>query len=221
MTLLLNVPFNEKDAAKELGAKWNPDIKKWSVWDRREYQKFVKWFNNDGDTNIVICDHIYIIEASRKCFKCRKKTKVIGFGIEKYLILDLADIYDEDEIEVEYTAEYYYKEINIASQISHFPKEILDFIQSNYNYKMTYSKFTGTSYLANCCEHCDTLQGDHYLFSEVDSPFFIDSRQKARDLKLYKFDLNYDIAVNGTVGWGSNDFLIKKYGKIKETGLKF
>ncbi|MCM3390596.1 DUF5710 domain-containing protein [Ureibacillus chungkukjangi] len=220
MTLLLNVPFNEKDEAKKKGAKWNPDFKKWSVWNRKDYQKFAKWFNNDDDTNIIICDHIYIIDAYRKCFKCGKKTKVIGFGIEKYLLLYSADLHDLDESEVEYIAEYYNKEINIASQISNLPKEIVDYIQNNYNYKMTYSKFTGTSYLANCCEHCDIIQGDHFLFSEVDSPFFMDSIQKARNLKLYKFDLNYDIAVSGNVSWGSNDYLIKKYGEIIETGLK-
>lgn len=29
MTAILNVPYKDKDKAKELGAKWNPDLKKW------------------------------------------------------------------------------------------------------------------------------------------------------------------------------------------------
>ena len=27
--IYLNVPYSEKDQAKELGARWDPDIKKW------------------------------------------------------------------------------------------------------------------------------------------------------------------------------------------------
>lgn len=29
--LLLNVPYEEKDEAKSLGAKWNPELKKWYI----------------------------------------------------------------------------------------------------------------------------------------------------------------------------------------------
>ena len=32
MSLFLNVPYNEKDEAKSLGALWNPQRKKWYVY---------------------------------------------------------------------------------------------------------------------------------------------------------------------------------------------
>ena len=38
--LLLNVPYEEKDEAKALGARWRPDHKKWSVLSGRDYYKF-------------------------------------------------------------------------------------------------------------------------------------------------------------------------------------
>ena len=38
--LILNVPFNEKDEVKKLGARWNPDIKKWYIHKREDYYKF-------------------------------------------------------------------------------------------------------------------------------------------------------------------------------------
>ena len=41
--LILNVPFNEKDEVKKLGARWNPDIKKWYIHKREDYYKFAKW----------------------------------------------------------------------------------------------------------------------------------------------------------------------------------
>ena len=37
MSLILNVPYKEKDEAKALGAKWNPQLKKWYVEKRMDY----------------------------------------------------------------------------------------------------------------------------------------------------------------------------------------
>ena len=43
MSLIIEVPFAEKDEAKSLGAKWNPKLKKWYVEERQNYYKFEKW----------------------------------------------------------------------------------------------------------------------------------------------------------------------------------
>ena len=39
----LNVPFSQKDAAKELGAKWDAAQKKWYVLDDKELSLFSQW----------------------------------------------------------------------------------------------------------------------------------------------------------------------------------
>lgn len=42
--LILNCPFNEKDEVKKLGARWNADMKKWTIIDSVENrEKFAKW----------------------------------------------------------------------------------------------------------------------------------------------------------------------------------
>lgn len=220
MTLILNVPFSQKDEVKGMGARWNPNIKKWYVENREEYLKFAKWFSKSDDVNLIVCDHVFIIEASHECFKCGKKTKVIGVGIENYVTLDFSDCFgDTDTIESGLITEYYSTEINIISQIDPLPTKLLEFVQGKYNYKMRYSKFAGTTYLANCCDYCDTLQGDYYLFSEVDSPFFLDSIEKVSELKLYKIDLQYDIPVSANLSWSSTDHLIKKHGQMYAVDL--
>ena len=56
--LYLNVPYEDKDKAKSLGAKWDNKLKKWYVYDRRDYYKFQKW--TDGD--YVVTNNIFIIE---------------------------------------------------------------------------------------------------------------------------------------------------------------
>ena len=40
--LLLNVPYEEKDEAKSLGAKWNPELKKWYIQNTEACGKFIK-----------------------------------------------------------------------------------------------------------------------------------------------------------------------------------
>lgn len=55
------------------------------------------------------------------------------------------------------------------------------------------------------------MQGDFCLFGEVDSPFFIDSEERAR--KLYKVPLKNDIIVEADIGWGSADWMIEAFAQ--------
>ena len=42
--VVLDVPYAEKNRAKELGAWWDPDIRKWFVPAGRDPQPFARWF---------------------------------------------------------------------------------------------------------------------------------------------------------------------------------
>lgn len=83
--LPLNVPYEEKDEAKRIGARWSPRLKKWYVQDKRDYHKFAKWILTQGF--IVACDAIYVIEGKQNCFRCGKETRVIGFALENFFVL--------------------------------------------------------------------------------------------------------------------------------------
>lgn len=213
MALLLNVPYAEKEEAKKLGARWNLELKKWYVQNREDYPKFKKWILKDKSEAAILCDYIYIIEGIHNCFKCGNENRVIGFGLENYY-----EFGDYEDIKNGF--EYYSGEIHIASHINSMPNKILKYVQENYNYKLRYSKTVESSYYANCCQNCDVLQGDFFLFSEVDSPFWIEDEEAAKKLKLYRIPLKYDILVDDVeVGFGSNDYLIKEYGKIIDIEL--
>jgi len=203
--LILNVPYNEKDDAKSLGARWNPTVKKWYVKNKKDYYKFIRWIEPYG--NMVIIDELYLIEGVKKCFRCGKDTRVIGFGIDKHLSIDgLLEIennnYDGNEIkEILYDKmlEINQDDIHIVGPIDPIPEPLMEYIQNKYNYKLRYSKTTHISSICNCCDNCDVLQGDFFLFSEVDSPFFIHSQEDVKKLKIYKIKLEQDLIVNGTM----------------------
>ena len=89
--IILNVPFEEKDEAKKLGAIWDPEIKKWIAKDRRKYKQLSKWFpgefvrGNAVDSGYkVVYNYLYIIEAKHKCWKCGKDSTVISFGVKNF-----------------------------------------------------------------------------------------------------------------------------------------
>jgi len=42
----LKVPFNEKDQAKALGARWNAELKQWYVPQGVQSAPFEKWFTS-------------------------------------------------------------------------------------------------------------------------------------------------------------------------------
>ena len=224
--LILNVPYNEKDDAKSLGARWNPTVKKWYVKNKKDYYKFIRWIEPYG--NMVIIDELYLIEGVKKCFRCGKDTRVIGFGIDKHLSIDgLLEIennnYDGNEIkEILYDKmlEINQDDIHIVGPIDPIPESLMEYIQNKYNYKLRYSKTTHISSICNCCDNCDVLQGDFFLFSEVDSPFFIHSREDGKKLKIYKIKLEQDLIVNADDGWASFDEMFKKYGKIIPLDIK-
>jgi hypothetical protein len=44
----LNVPYAEKDQARELGARWNPARKRWYVPDGAALEPFARWLDKDG-----------------------------------------------------------------------------------------------------------------------------------------------------------------------------
>lgn len=211
--LFLNVPYAEKNEAKELGAKWNVEKKKWYVEKREDYDKFMKWIMTDYEEFDIICDYLYIVVGKRNCFKCNKVTNVLAFGYKNMMEcfrddLDEAEL-DDVDIDISFDGD-----IHIGGYELGIPNEIIECLKKHFNYKEKYSKTTQMIGLSNCCEHCDSLQGDYFLYEEVDSPFYIDDEEKASNLTLYKLKLPYDFAIEGGFAYGSEDKLIEKYAKI-------
>ena len=45
--IILDVPFKEKEEAKMLGARWDPEIKKWYVPANQSARPFARWISDD------------------------------------------------------------------------------------------------------------------------------------------------------------------------------
>lgn len=212
MALILNVPYSEKDQVKSLGARWNPELKKWYVEERKDYKKFIKWILDGKDETTIICDELYIVEGIHTCFKCKNKTKVIGFGIKKHF-----DVYDPNEYDNVF--EFWNEDISISSQIDPLPISLQKYLLEKYNYYKDFPKTTQSKYFANHCSNCKIIQGEFFLFGEVNSPFFIESPEEAKNLILYKIPLENDIILNTDIAYGSTDWMIEKYARIEKLDM--
>ncbi|WP_131798555.1 hypothetical protein [Arcobacter porcinus] len=98
-----------------------------------------------------------IIEKERECWKCKKITPVIALKL-------YSNIKENNYFDIKPGITYFLKNLD---------NKVLKRIQEKHPfYKYTYSKSFDGKYLANCCIHCNALQGDFKLHEEIDGPFF-------------------------------------------------
>ena len=79
--LFLEVDYDIKDKVKRLGARWNPEIKKWYVEKKEDYKRFAQYILKNFEDAIVVKDYIYLVISKQQCWKCKKETEVIALCI--------------------------------------------------------------------------------------------------------------------------------------------
>ncbi len=198
--MYIDVPYAEKDEAKALGARWNPDEKKWYIPFKRDYPKFAKWILAGESHTYVICNHFYVIVGKRICYRCGQDIDVVAFGLEEYY--DFFEGTDSDE----FSSEFNFGEIHIAADM-------------NPSLEIKMQKYLLNQYMYdgrlfnNYCKHCFAYQGDYYLFHEDASPFAIHTPKEAQQLTIFKVPLKQDMIAWPSIGYASTDSYIKKYAK--------
>ena len=206
MSLLLNVPYAEKDEAKALGARWNPRFKKWCAVNKQEYYKFRKWYKNKN-TDLILLDHFYIIISEQRCLECQNSTPMISLVSDSYIMME-----KERFQMVE-------KDINFIQDPNNLPEPLEKYLKENHKFYYDHPKTSRTNYFGNHCHTCGMLQQKFSIYSQLDSPFMIDSVPKAESLNVLKIKLQFDLEMSGTVIWISCDHLIREHAKISNFNL--
>lgn len=160
--LALNVPYEDKDKAKALYARWDAKNKTWYANNPKYYYKFSKWIYG----SVVVTDFIGVATAQYNCWKCSKSTLLATPVLtdENAVCVEergsLSDIYGYDFLPLSWT---------VAHQS--FPKSFIDHARQTYSIQEVFSKTAEEKYLGVVCEHCHALQGDFFLYEDPDSPF--------------------------------------------------
>ena len=216
--VFLNVPFVEKDEAKALGARWDGTVKKWYVQNREDYPKFQKWIlPDDYEQCAVLCDYFYIVEGSHTCFKCGAQNRVVAFATGNCYFFYHPEEYEnqvpqyvEDDLQIE----SFLEPLNIIPGA-------LDYLKTTYNFHLGFSKFLKKNYFANHCNKCKVIQGQNFLFYEIDSPFIVRNSKSAEALSFHRVQLPFDV-IELSIRDDTRDeaeeikYLIKNYSQVSD-----
>lgn len=156
----LHVPFEEKDDAKKLGARWDPSARRWYVPDGIAPEPFARWFDPRPSATPTPPDYTRlelnlsiarpaIAEATVRCWSCHRETAV----------LTVAGRDQDDDLEA-------------VTGIKAFDATLAAALSTRPYYRLVFSGTTRLWAFANVCSLCEALQGDFFLHSEPDGPFF-------------------------------------------------
>jgi hypothetical protein len=174
----LNVPFEEKNEAKRLGARWDPARKVWFVPDGVDPRPFRNWLPRPADVN-VRSSMYYLAETVELCWKCGEPSRVFGIAVPAGY--ESAEYDDEGNKTWESTGD-----MAFLSYIEYLPESVQTRIRVlTTHYWLDFSKTTNSSYWMNHCEPCGMKQGDHELFHEPHGAFLPMTPEDARAIKLH------------------------------------
>lgn len=171
--IYLNVPYAEKDRAKGLGARWDPEAKRWYIGADRDQAPFKAWLlpaaapAAKGSTGYaIVSGDAYVATTISICWKCREPTDVICIYCASATI-------DGD----------HYRHLNCSS-LTAMDAALEAQMKTYPRFRFAYSKTANGHSFANHCRWCDALQGDFYDHNEPGGAFFPEHES---DYGLYGF----------------------------------
>lgn len=193
----INVPYSEKDQAKELGAKWDPVKKSWFIPAELNQINFEKWLPKNNEKNIdgnIRSVGFFIIESLESCWKCKQDTPVFSFLLpENHQTKEYEDEDDEENDRIIWKTENYKSIVSFVSFVNKKSIEIIQKFSSHYYFD--FSKQSSGSYYMNHCNNCNSKLGDFYMHSEPSGAFKPMTNEEAGVIKLYWFNEVFEASV--------------------------
>jgi hypothetical protein len=145
------VPFEEKDAAKALGARWDPEIRSWYAPSGVAIEPLARWIADLSDIPGPY-QRVQLLGLPIQCWNCHATTVcVVGFMEEsrRDSFYDMATADDDSRL-------------SIATRLLGEDRQ-----QHRVgSVRRRFSRTINDHQVANGCFHCDALQGNFFLFHE-------------------------------------------------------
>ena len=178
------------------------------------------------DEDLVVCNQLYIVESSQICFSCKKETRVICFATDDFWLFPS----ERRDFSFASLNKYHIKNrFKMFSLSENLPPVLEEYLKSHFNVDHKYSKQANAIYFANCCGHCNVLQGNYHISPcEPDTPFLICGTEELNKLRFYSVRLNQNLSIiRGEHfymfynDWEEEDLysLIKENVTLNNTGL--
>ncbi|GGB14862.1 hypothetical protein [Puia dinghuensis] len=199
MSIRLNVKKSDRKRIAELGAILLQDGKTWVIPDTiTDINRFMPWL--PATEGHIVQRPYFSVRAKWPCWKCGQETPIVGLGARAFQSLEFQKdnpVWIKDEGPLLYT------------EIQRMDDEVAELMKSNYPFfQKPYSGKLRKKQWGNCCVHCGTLQeeDDDYRF-DFGGPFFPDSAEAAREIRIIYFKLQFDYYIDAC--YGLNPFYLE------------
>jgi hypothetical protein len=161
----LQVPFNEKEEARRLGARWDPAQKVWYVPANVDPAPLQKWHPRPLTPNMR-ASLFFLATTTRDCWRCAAVARVVALVLpagheDFYVGDDPADDHWQESAEPVVLSYVRYLTEPVAARLRPLAP----------HYRIDFSQTTGTSYWMNHCEHCAAKLGDFDTICEYGVAF--------------------------------------------------
>ena len=181
----LFVPFEEKEDAKDLGARWDPAARTWYV-DGPDPVLFARWLTpppeppprgeailgiiEEGESPGYWASRFALVTGQHPCWKCKELTTVSAV-----LIGDHQEIDEEGEPPAEVAdAALFTSIVALDAASAQLLSELSPWLRPGY------SGTRDEVYLANHCQHCDAFQGAWFTDKPGEVFFPLDESDAAK-----------------------------------------
>lgn len=179
----LNVPYEEKDDARRLGAKWDPSRRVWYVPDGTPTDAFGRWVPSVDEEVTLRAQRYFIATSKAECWRCGNKTPVWGLALPSgHREYDDGEWQDIDIPQV--LAYSTYLAPPVVAKLREFIALQTKDPKLADCFRLDHSKTMEFPYWMNHCAGCGAKLGDHGLHSEPDAAFFPTTTEAAYAIDL-------------------------------------
>jgi hypothetical protein len=147
--IILNVPFKDKDQVKQLGAKWDPQLKVWYIPHGLNPKAFNNWLPKLSKQPTLILNSISLLRNIITCWSCKGYCTVYALCARNLQILESNE--KIPDAQVSKMQEGFY----VLLEISHIVDELSDFLSKRcQNFRYGKVNEQGFRFYRNHCEHC-------------------------------------------------------------------
>ncbi len=147
-----NVPFEDSELARSLGAHEDPGRMCWYLDAGQDPAPFSKWLE-DGESEegfVITSDAAFVAVSQVGCRRCHADTQVICIFCDSGLV-------SGEPLECFTVSEIWEVDDTLREQLGRWPEFHLVATEGGF---------------ANHCQHCGAVQDEMELHSEPDHPFF-------------------------------------------------
>ena len=162
--ITLEVPFSDKDYAKQLGASWNYILKKWTAPFHMRTTELSSYSGLTNEPQFLIPHPILFGLPQRTCWKCSGHYTHLAIGTQNGFLCgdefkerSKTNLYAFSFVSMYFNNEEKYTEITS--------------ILKNLGMTLLFSKTVKFAYFGNICPHCGSNQSEEYAHYEVGNTF--------------------------------------------------